>query len=79
MAMPRRKLEPHPFPDQWLEQIVKNLWENKSKGLKPALTQLIEQILNAVMLKERELFLERHPENRLMAFTIETSTLPSVT
>jgi len=66
--MPRRKLEPHPFPDQWLEQIVKNLWENKSKGLKPALTQLIEQILNAVMLKERELFLKRHPENQANGF-----------
>ena len=24
--MPRRKLEPHPFPDEWLEQILKSLW-----------------------------------------------------
>ena len=34
MAMPRRKLKPYSFPDQWLEQIIKNLWENKSKGFR---------------------------------------------
>jgi transposase-like protein len=66
--MPRRKLEPYPFPDEWLEEIVKNLWEAKTKGTKPVLSQLLQSLINAIMLKERELFLKNHPENSANGF-----------
>ena len=38
--MPRRKLEPYPFPDDWLEEMVKRIWDAKAKGGKPILSEL---------------------------------------
>ena len=61
--MPRRKLKPYPFPDEWLGEIVKKLWEAKAKGTKPVLSQLLQSLINAIMLKEREIFLKNQPEN----------------
>ncbi len=76
--MPRRKLEPYPFPDEWLEEMVKRIWDAKAKGGKPILSELLESIINAIMLKERELFLKKHPENTAKtASTLATSTSPS--
>ena len=66
--MPRRKIEPYPILNEWLEEIVKNLWENKTKGTKPVLSQLLQSLINAIMLKERELFLKNHPENSANGF-----------
>ncbi|MBA2848005.1 M15 family metallopeptidase [Thermosulfuriphilus ammonigenes] len=59
--MPRRKLEPYPFPEDWLEEMVKRIWEAKAKGQKPILSQLLESLINAIMVKERELFLKKSP------------------
>ncbi len=66
--MPRRKLEPYPFPDEWLEEMIKRIWAAKAKGGKPILSELLESIINAIMLKERELFLKKHPENTANGF-----------
>ena len=66
--MPRRKLQPHPFSDEWLEQIVKQLWESKAKGTKPVLSHLLQSLINAIMLKERDIFLKSHPENAANGF-----------
>ena len=66
--MPRRKLEPYPFPDEWLEEMIKRIWDAKAKGGKPIFSELPESIINAIMLKERELFLKKHPENTANGF-----------
>ncbi len=33
--MPRRKLEPYPFLDEWLEEMAKRIWDAKAKGPNP--------------------------------------------
>jgi len=74
--MPRRKLQPHPFSDEWLEQIVKQLWESKAKGTKPVLSHLLQSLINAIMLKERDIFLKNHPENAANGFYHRNLTFP---
>lgn len=54
--------------NEWLEKIVKNLWETKTKGTKPVLSQLLQSLINTIMLKERELFLKNHSENSANGF-----------
>ena len=58
----------YPFPEDWLEEIVKSIQQQKSQGLKPILSHLLQSLLNSIMLKERELFLKSHPENSSNGF-----------
>ena len=34
LAMPRRKIELYPILNEWLKEIIKNLWKAKTKGSK---------------------------------------------
>ena len=58
----------YPFPEDWLEEIVKSIQQQKAQGLKPILSYLLQSLLNSIMLKERELFLKSHPENSSNGF-----------
>ena len=59
--MPKKYI--YSFSEGWLEEIVKSTQQQKSQGLKPILSHLLQSLLNSIMLKERELFLKSHPEN----------------
>ncbi|GEM_PF-1541231 len=58
----------YPFPEDWLEEIVKSIQQQKAQGLKPILSHLLQSLLNSIMLKEWELFLKSHPENSSNGF-----------
>ena len=59
----------YPFFEKWFEEMVKTVQETvKRKGIKPALTGLLQSFINAIMEKERELFLREHPENSANGF-----------
>jgi len=64
--MPKKYI--YSFSEGWLEEIVKSTQQQKSQGLKPILSHLLQSLLNSIMLKERESFLKSHPENSSNGF-----------
>ncbi len=82
----RRKAKNHPFSDQWLEDMLKAIQDSvETQGIKPALSQILQTLINAIMEKEREIFLREHPKKTPLtasikesfAFPLATSTFPS--
>ena len=65
-----RKPKNYPFSDQWLEDLVKTIQNTVESGgrTKPALSYILQTLINAIMEKERELFLREHPENSANGF-----------
>ena len=63
--MAKRKIKPYPILNEWLEEIVKNLWETKTKGTKPVLSQLLQSLINDIMLKKWEIFLKEYLPKRV--------------
>ena len=64
-----RRTKNHPFSDQWLEDILKTIQNSVgSQGIKPALSYILQTLINAIMEKERDIFLKEHPENSANGF-----------
>ena len=64
-----RKEKSQFFSDQWLEDMVKHIQESvETQGIKPALSYVLQSLINAIMEKEREIFLNKHPENSANGF-----------
>ncbi len=54
----------YPFSQQWVEEMVRIIQDTaESQGIKPALSYLLQTFINAVMEKEREIYLKEHSEN----------------
>jgi len=52
-------------------ELFEMVWEEiQNKGLNkiPGIKELLEMLLNAIMMKEREVYLQRHPEDRANGF-----------
>ena len=60
--------------DELFEQVAQEII-SKSKGQKPALLSLFESLLNHLMLKERDLFLQQNPDNKANGFYNRSLTL----
>ena len=46
----RRKARNHPFSDQWLEETLKVIQDSvETQGIKPALSQILQTLINAIM------------------------------
>ena len=67
----------YPFPEDWLEEIVNSIQQQKSQGLKPILSHLLQSLLNSIMLKKENSSLNLIQKIPQMASTIETFTSPS--
>ena len=64
-----RRTKNHPFSDQWLEEVLKTIQGSvESQGIKPALSYILQTLINAIMEKERDIFLKEHPENSANGF-----------
>ena len=52
----------------WLDRILDELQAKKEQGESPSLVYLLEGLLNELMKRERERFLEQHPQERANGF-----------
>ena len=52
----------------WLDRILDELQARKEQGESPSLVYLLEGLLNELMKRERERFLEQHPQEKANGF-----------
>ena len=62
-----RKAKKQREPD-WLDRNLDELQAKKEQGESPSLVYLLEGLLNELMKRERERFLEQHPQEKANGF-----------
>ena len=59
MRKAKKQQEPN-----WLDPILDELKAKKERGESPSLAYLLEELLNELMKRERQRYLEQHPTSR---------------
>ena len=62
-----RKAKKQQEPD-WLDRILDELKARKERGESPSLAYLLEELLNELMKRERQRYLEQHPREKANGF-----------
>ena len=62
-----RKAKKQQEPD-WLDRILDEIKARKERGESPSLVYLLEELLNELMKRERQRYLEQHPREKANGF-----------